>query len=443
MQLYSEKPTSEDELSGLEGIVIDGRYRVDEYIDCGGMGDVYAATQLSLGRTVAIKLLRTERIHAKRDEVRKRFELEARTAARIDHPNATPIFDYGVYQQRPYLVMKFLSGETLKDVLARNKTISCKRTSEICRDVCAALEAAHAERVVHRDLKPGNIMLVPRSGGGEDAMVLDFGIAKILERPGEHVTTLTSDGVLLGTPLYMSPEQIRGAEIDQRSDIYSLGIILYQLLTGHLPFPIESAADVIVGHLNVAPTPLRTHRGSIPAPVEAVILRALEKTPEKRYQRASELADSLQSALSADMRCRSAATAGPRSGRKRIGDLTTRFRQIALAPVPFPPLRVPFAIGLPAFDLTRMRRQMRVAQRRSCKELRDALAGSPWAVLASAGFICVLVGVCLLLKPLFELAARDTIAKSRTHQSVVVERVRSQAAPAGLKESENRRWERF
>src|SRR4051812_12060876 len=225
----------EKDPDSLVGTILSGKYRIDARLNEGGMGTVYRGTHILMDKTVAIKVLNPSL--AADDKIVARFSREARAASRISHPHALNVTDFGESQNGVvFLIMEYLHGKTLKEVVQGEGPLDLPRVVEIIRQVCGALDAAHSEGVIHRDLKSDNIMLVD-VGGGDWAKVLDFGIAKIKEPLGTKDAEITSPNLIIGTPQYMSPEQCsQSSEIDARSDIYSLGVILYEMLAGHVPF---------------------------------------------------------------------------------------------------------------------------------------------------------------------------------------------------------------
>lgn len=278
----------------LIGQTLADKYRIEELINEGGMGAVYRGTHVLMDKTVAIKVLHPAL--AADDKIVARFSREARAASRISHPHALNVTDFGEDKDGVvFLVMEYLKGQTLKDLIHSEGPMPLPRVVEILRQVCGALEAAHAEGVVHRDLKSDNIMLID-VGGGDWAKVLDFGIAKITEKVGQD-PALTAPNLIIGTPQYMSPEQCsQAAEIDSRSDIYSLGVILYEMLVGHVPFTGESPTAIMMKHLQEPPPSVLEERKDLPAAVGRVVMRAMAKRPEDRFQTVSELTEELTSA---------------------------------------------------------------------------------------------------------------------------------------------------
>jgi eukaryotic-like serine/threonine-protein kinase len=263
----------------LQGRVLAGRYALGAMLGAGGMAQVYRARDRVLQRTVAVKVLSPP--YDQDPDLVARFGREARAAAALSHPNIVAIFDSGSDGQLHYLVMEYVEGETLAQVLRREGTLAPGRAIEIARDVCQALAAAHALWLVHRDITPGNV-LVSSSGL---VKVADFGIAKLAA-----TKTLTGDGTLLGTAAYLSPEQAQGRPVDERSDLYGLGCVLYELLTGAPPFAGDSPVAVAARQVTEQPEPPSRRNPQVSAALEAVVLTALAKQPADRYQTATAMA---------------------------------------------------------------------------------------------------------------------------------------------------------
>lgn len=262
------------------------RYEVLSVIARGGMGIVYKARQLSLGRLVAIKIL-----PAPVDDcvVYQRFELEARSLANLSHQNIVSIYDYGQMEDgRPFLVMEFIEGASVASLLREKRVIAVEQISEIVAQVCDGLSCAHKQKLIHRDLKPGNI-LVSQAASGTNVKLIDFGLAKryIENQP------LTQSGVLVGTPLYMSPEQCRGEATDARSDIYSLGCVLFEMCCGVPPHKGDSHISTVFKHLNETPDFNRPAMAAVPAELKELIRTCLQKEPHQRFQSALELKSAL------------------------------------------------------------------------------------------------------------------------------------------------------
>ncbi|HEY5883567.1 MAG TPA: SUMF1/EgtB/PvdO family nonheme iron enzyme [Pyrinomonadaceae bacterium] len=266
--------TTHDQLTGR---VIDGRYRIDSLIGIGGMGSVYRATRVVIGDEVAVKILHTERVAD--PHTPERFRREAQAAARLKHPNAVSIYDFGVSGDGlQYLVMELLEGESLRQIIKQQGTVEPSLAAEITAQTCAALDEAHRHHIVHRDIKPDNI-IVNSTPAGLRVKVLDFGIAKLRDDAASH---LTQTGSVMGTPHYMSPEQCLGEELDARADIYSMGIVLYEMLCGRVPFNSPISTAVVVQHVNQPPPPLRSFNADISPQVESAVLHALQKARDAR-----------------------------------------------------------------------------------------------------------------------------------------------------------------
>lgn len=282
------------------GRVLGGRYQLDEFIASGGMGDIYRARRLHIGDTVAVKVLRPEVID--NQQTRQRFYREARAAAMLHHPNAVVIHDFGEDNDgTTYIVMELLDGQSLRQLLVAESTVPAERTYIILRQACAALEAAHRSGIVHRDIKPDNIMLLDTHGGEDHVKLLDFGIAKLRDHALDSLSlekNLTNVGTVIGTPHYMSPEQCQGETADARSDIYSLGIVAYEMLTGVTPFIARTPTGVAIKHVTEAPKPPTGIKGDINPAIEAVILRALAKDPGDRQTTALDFSREMAAALS-------------------------------------------------------------------------------------------------------------------------------------------------
>ena len=262
---------------------LSGRYQIVRHLARGGMGDVFEAKDLSLGRTVAIKILHPN--FASDAAFTARFRREAQAAANLGHPNIVGIYDFGEDGDTYYMVMELIEGRTLRDVVRAEGPLLPRRAAEIAAETAAALTVAHAAGVYHRDIKPGNIMLT--SDGS--VKVTDFGIARALDDSEE----LTRTGAVIGTATYFSPEQAQGLPADERSDIYSLGVVLYELLCGQPPFTGESPVAVAYQHVSEYATPPSGLNPDVSAGLEAIVEKAMEKSPENRYQSASDLRNEL------------------------------------------------------------------------------------------------------------------------------------------------------
>ncbi|WP_069812154.1 serine/threonine-protein kinase [Streptomyces sp. TP-A0874] len=272
--------------------LIRGRYRLLETIGRGGMGEVWRALDEALERQVAVKCLKPagrQLDHSSGGALRERFRREARVAAALQHRGVTVVHDFGEESGSLFLVMEYLDGRDLGQLLTDNGgPLPVAETVEIAEQVAAALDHTHGHGIVHRDLKPANIM---RTGDGT-VKICDFGIARLGQDIG-FTARLSGTGAPMGTPPYMSPEQIAGATVDHRSDLYSLGCVLYELSTGTPPFGRGDPWPVLIGHRDTAPVPPRAHRPEIPRYLEEIVLGLLAKAPEDRPQRAADVVDRL------------------------------------------------------------------------------------------------------------------------------------------------------
>ncbi len=261
-----------------------GQYLIVEFIGAGGMASVYKAYQPSLDRYVAVKVLPAQ--HALTPGYKERFILEARAVAQLSHPNILPIYDFGLEGDLSYFVMKYVPDRTLGDLMG--KPLGLAQVSHYVDQVAGALDHAHARGILHRDVKPANMLLE-----GDWLLLTDFGLAKITEA----TTVITSTGHIFGTPAYVSPEQAEGSSLDHRTDIYSLGIVLYQMVLGRVPFEGTTAMRIINKHIYEPPPPPRSLRPDLPEPIEQVMLKALAKKPADRYDHTGDLAQAFREAL--------------------------------------------------------------------------------------------------------------------------------------------------
>jgi serine/threonine protein kinase len=291
----------EDTLDPLLGRLVAGKLEILRLLGAGAMGRVYHAHHVGLDKPVAIKVLLNP--GGSTDAQALRFQAEARAASRLDHPNSVQILDFG--QDRDgllYIAMEYLEGVDLQDVLKGHDRLPSARVAFIMSQVFAALGAAHQKGVVHRDMKPGNVMLIEKVGDEgriqDFVKVCDFGLAKILDGEGDH-PPLTRQGAIFGTPAYMSPEQARGAPLDGRSDIYACGVIMFKMLSGRTPFRAESPTGVLMQHLQDPPPPLRPLAMELDPRLELIVKRCLEKDPNDRFQDAREVRDALREILRA------------------------------------------------------------------------------------------------------------------------------------------------
>lgn len=278
------------------GTTIEGRYRLDEVIGSGAMGRVYRATQTSLNKSFAVKVLHT---HLTNDAAsRDRFANEAHNAASLNHPNVVSVVDYGTTpDEMTYLAMEFVEGKSLEAVITEEYPLARSRIVDLCLQILAALTEAHGLGILHRDLKPENILVQTVKTHGELVKVLDFGIAKLMDDWEQQRPGLTGHGQVCGTPEYMSPEQARGHRLDARSDLYAVGIILYQMLAGRVPFDSQSAVEILQRHINEAPVPPSKLTDTNIGALEGVCLKAISKDPDDRFENATKFRERLVSAL--------------------------------------------------------------------------------------------------------------------------------------------------
>jgi serine/threonine protein kinase len=285
---------------GLIGKQVDNaEYVIVDRIGSGGMGSVYKAEQPSMNRMVAIKVLHPR--FATRDDLVARFRREARAMSQLSHPNTARVYKYGALDDGSvYFVMDYLEGRNLAAEVRENGPMQAERAIAIMVQVCGALEEAHRAGIVHRDLKPENVFLTKQAGSEDFPKVLDFGLAKMSEKQmGRGSMMFTQQGMVFGTPEFMSPEQAQGEALDHRSDIYSLALILYELITGKLPFDAKTPLDMMKAHVRDKPIALSERvpgRHFWPA-FEAVIDKALAKAPDDRYATAAEFGDALRDSV--------------------------------------------------------------------------------------------------------------------------------------------------
>lgn len=271
----------------LIGMIIADRYRILELLGRGGMGIVYKVEHVRIGKLLAMKLLAGEL--SRNQEVVRRFKTEALTASKLSSPNTVQVFDFGVSENQglTYLVMELVTGDDLGKLLKLETALPATRVGRIVLQVGNSLAEAHQHGIVHRDVKPENVMILPARDGKDLAKVLDFGLAKL--REGSELSELTSQGAIVGTPYFMSPEQVRGEPVDPRSDIYSLGALMYRALTGHHPFSGPSPMSVFAKHLTEQAIPPHEVNPAIPLGMSEIVLRALRKDPAERFQRIEDL----------------------------------------------------------------------------------------------------------------------------------------------------------
>jgi serine/threonine-protein kinase len=281
----------------LIGQTLSGRFRILEPLGSGGMGKVYKAMQSPLDRIVALKVLNPRYAGEKDPGFERRFFLEAAMTAKLHHPNTITVHDYGRTDDGMlFIAMEYVEGETLQQLLNKDKALPWVRALNIAGQICRSLREAHKLGVIHRDLKPANVMVLHEETGSDLVKVLDFGLVKpfmpdaAMPQAGPE---LTQAGVLLGSPLYMAPESAKN-EHDPRSDIYSLGVLLFQVITGRPPFTGKDSIDIIVKHIREEPPRLKSLKPDVPDEVEVLVMRCLEKEPRARYQTMDEVLEGLK-----------------------------------------------------------------------------------------------------------------------------------------------------
>ena len=279
----------------MEAGSLSGRYEIIDRLGSGGMSNVYRATDKILERTVAVKILAE---HLSDDErFVARFRREALAVAKLIHPNIVQVYDTGVDDGRHYIVMEYVEGRSGAQLLQRHGALDPSTTVEIGKQACLGLDYAHQRGIIHRDVKPGNLMIVggPAGGGPMTVKLTDFGIARAAEQ-----TRITQVGSVVGTAAYLAPEQVRGEEATPATDVYALGVVLYQFLTGRLPYEGSSLAELAVRQQNERPLPPTTYNDEVSETLSGAVLRALEGDPERRYKNADELAAGLEQGLAGE-----------------------------------------------------------------------------------------------------------------------------------------------
>jgi serine/threonine protein kinase len=276
--------------SSLIGSVLADRYEIVDEVGHGALGVVYRARHLVMEKTVAVKVLFEEM--DKDENTFLRFQREAQAASSMSHPNIVTVYDFGISKNNtPFLVMDFIEGQDLKDVLRSQGRLPVDRSVKIFLQMCSALEHAHSKGILHRDIKPENVVLVKTSWNPEFVKLVDFGIAKYVNEPNRNAKKLTMDGQVLGTPAYMSPEQIMGGRLDARSDIYCMGVLMYNLISGKLPILGKDSTETMSKHITDLPTELADACPEIKIPfrLQRAIMKTLKKHPQDRHQSMREL----------------------------------------------------------------------------------------------------------------------------------------------------------
>ncbi len=291
------KTASFEPVGDLLNQVLSERYRLDSILGTGGMGTVYRATHVTIGKQLAVKVLAQE--FANEETFRVRFLREAQAISQIGHENVVEVTDFGVTPTGSlYLAMELLEGEVLSDLLDRDGALGWARSKPIVLQVCRALQAAHDKGILHRDIKPENCFCIVRGESSDFVKVLDFGLAKMFMTEAGLETSLSAVGGILGTPEYMSPERIRGEQLDVRSDLYAVGVLAYELVTGCVPFSGDHYTLVLDQQLHAEPVPPSevAPRAGIGPQLEAAILKALAKDREQRFDSVGALAEALSAA---------------------------------------------------------------------------------------------------------------------------------------------------
>jgi eukaryotic-like serine/threonine-protein kinase len=350
--------------------LLGGRYELDGIVGRGGMAEVFRARDIRLDRIVGVKTLRDDL--ARDQTFQARFRREAQSAASLNHPSIVAVYDTGEDMLGslpvPYIVMEFVDGRTLRDLLRDDRRLLPERAAEITDGVLRALDYSHRNNIVHRDIKPGNVMLT-RSG---DVKVMDFGIARAVS---DSQMTMTQTAQVIGTAQYLSPEQARGERVDARSDLYSTGCLLYELLTGRPPFTGDSPVAIAYQHVKEDPVPPSQVDPEVPAWADAIVLKAMQKDPADRYQSAGEMRNDIQRALSGAPIAAPMLVGGYATGTRRMGSTAT---QVAGRTSAIPPYRYGPEGGGPDGPPQRHRRAW------------------PWVALATV--VVVLIAAIVLLK---------------------------------------------
>ena len=388
----SDNPLPSGETDPLVGKILNGKFKINSQLATGGMGVIYRGEQLALERKVAIKVLTPTAASSQIDpNFHKRFFLEASILARLQHPNIVTVFDYGRVEnlepERYFMAMEFLEGETLFRRMRKAGRIPPHDAMGIAKQIARGLREAHKHGVVHRDLKPSNVMLVPGEDMGELVKILDFGLVKVVADDSEE---LTQQGSFLGSPRFMSPEQISHGKVDLRTDVYSLGVILYQMLCGRVPFEAPNSVQILIAHLQQPVPPMRERNpeAEVPEALEAFVIRCLSKDPDGR----PESMDALIKGLSECAQAIGLSVSFGSTGMVTIDSGSSGLR----APTPMPPVKVMAAVpAVGAADLSG------AALSRGAASTDDASLGAAARPAEAApqgrkGIVVALVGLAVL-----------------------------------------------
>ena len=362
-------------------------YEILSQVGQGGMATVYLARQRSMNRNVALKFLPA--VFLNDDSYLQRFEREVKIVARLEHRNIVPVYDYGKFDQQPYIAMRYMPAGSVEELLAEGK-IPLGRVASIIEQVASALDYAHQMGILHRDLKPSNILL--DDGGG--VFITDFGIAQILSEGSGKITTQGA----VGTPSYMSPEQAQGEPLDGRSDVYSLGVMLFELLTGRRPFESDTPYSIAVMHVTTPPPSPRELDPSVSAALEGVVMRALRKDPAQRYASAGALASALSAAL-ADSAISEEQTDALQ--KRPAGALTAE----GVSSPKTTPGSIPLATPLPAHDPSQVAPQLQRRRRMSFG-------------IAAGGMLGCAILVCLIMLAVLAFGFISTRCQARCDGNV-------------------------
>ncbi len=389
----------------LSGEILDGRYEIAERIAEGAMGVVYRAIRLKLDRAVAVKVMHASLPGAM--EGRKRFEREAKLMAKLDHPHCVSVIDFGLHGDKPYVVMELVRGRSMHEVLAEQGHFEIPRALDVLGQVLSGLAHAHDQGIIHRDIKPANLMITPKAPLGVHARILDFGLARLL-----GTSTSLSNGVAVGTPSYMAPEQCRGDELDARVDIYACGILLFEMLTGKKPFVASDPIAIIKLQLEQAPPKLADVTPGWYGELEAVVARALAKDPADRFPSAIAMAEAMHAAVSG----------------RNAAETTAEFEVLDADAVKPASASIPITIGSSAIDpsaasaaVTSTRSQRPPADDHDSSVLRRSLpiSRARWVVLAALLAIAAALFAIQQLMARAKEEAAGTTPDARTRDAAV------------------------